>query len=148
MSGSDDLEFVKALLERNRYLVLSTTNGSDPWVAPLEYMMDDDLNFYFFSTEDARHVRDVETNEEVAVAVYDHEQPDYSADATFTLNGVQMEAVCRRVPEEDYSETILGAIEALSIPMPPYAVFKIEPRRFFIPRIEEGVNVRSEVSAR
>lgn len=147
MSGSDDLEFVQALLERNRYLVLSTTDGSDPWIAPLEYMMDDDLNFYFFSTEDARHVRDLAENEGVAVAVFDHEQPDYSADATFTLNGVQMEAVCRKVDEEDYTETILGAIEALSIPMPPYAVFKIEPRRFFIPRIEDGVNVRSEVSA-
>lgn len=146
MGGSDDREFVKAVLERNRYLVMSTTDGSDPWIAPLEYMMDDDLNFYFLSTDDARHIRDLAKNEKVAVAVYDQEQPDYSADATFTLNGVQMEAVCRRVPEEDYTEAIQGAIDALSPPMPPYAVFKIEPRRFFIPRIEDGVNVRSEAS--
>lgn len=146
MPESDEGDFVRALLERNRYLVLSTTDGSDPWIAPLEYMMDDDLNFYFFSTDDSRHVRDLEKNEKVSVAVFDHEQPDYSADATFTLNGVQMEAVCRRVRAEDYTEAIQGAIDALDPPMPPYAVFKIEPRRFFIPRIEDGVNIRTEAS--
>jgi hypothetical protein len=40
--------------------------------------------------------------------------------------------------------TIRGAIDAIAPPMPPYAVFKIEPRRFFIPRVEDGVSVRSE----
>jgi hypothetical protein len=40
----------------------------------------------------------------------------------------------------------VSAIEALAPPMPPYSVFKIEPHRFFIPRIEKGVNIRVEVT--
>ena len=146
MMSDQDQHFVESLLERNRYLVLATTDGTVPWIAPLEYMSDDDLNLYFFSPEDARHVRDLEKNERVAVAVYDRDQPEYASDLSAALNGIQMEAIAHRVRAEDYSEAILAAIEALSPPMPPYAVFRIEPRRFYVPRIEDGVNVRKEVS--
>lgn len=145
MTNGSERDFVEALLKRNRYLVLSTTSGKNPWIAPLEYMIDDDLNFYFFSTEDSRHARDIEENDRVAVAVFDRDQPDYSPDLSASLNGVQIEATARKVPPENYSEAIVGAIEALTPPMPPYAVFEIRPHRFYIPKIKEGVNVRTEV---
>jgi len=145
MQDGPERSFVEAVLSRNRYLVLSTTDGSTPWVAPLEYLTGDDLTLFFFSTDDARHVRDIEKNELVSVAVFDQEQPDYSAGLSARLNGVQIEAVASRVPPEQYSEDIEAAIEALNPPMPPYAVFKIEPRRFYIPEIENGINVRVEV---
>jgi len=145
MTNGGDRAFVEALVKRNRYLVLSTASGGSPWVAPLEYMVDDDLNFYFFSTDDSRHVRDIEANGVAAVAIFDQEQPEYSTDLSAALNGVQMEARVRRVPPEDYSDAILAAIEALTPPMPPYSVFKIEPERIYIPGIENGVNVRTEV---
>lgn len=138
-------ELVESIIGRNRYLVLATSDGADPWVAPLEYMSDDDLNLYFFSPEDTRHGRDLEKNSKVAVAIFEQEQPEYSADASFTLNGIQAEATVRKVPPEDYSEAITAAIDALDPPMPPYAVYRITPERFFIPRIEDGVNLREQV---
>lgn len=146
MPAENDREFVSALLERNRYLVLSTTNGVDPWIAPLEYMLDGDLNFYFFSTEDSRHVRDIEMNPSVAVAVFDGEQPAYGADVSTFLNGVQLRGTVRKVMPADYSDAIIAAIDALQPPMPPYSVFRIEPERFYVPRLDNGVNVRTEVS--
>ena len=145
MQVGPERTFVEDLLSRNRYLVLSTTDGSTPWIAPLEYMMGDDLALFFLSTDDARHVRDIEENDVVSVAVFDQDQPQYSVGLSARLNGVQIEAVASRVPPEQYSEQIEGAIQALRPPMPPYAVFKIEPRRFYIPRLENGVNVRVEV---
>lgn len=145
MKGSSERDFVEEILRRNRYLVLSTTDGKTPWVAPIEYMLDDDLNFYFFSTDDSRHIRDIEENEVVAVAVFDREQPEYQPGVSLSLNGVQMEAVATRIDPDDYSDAIAAAIEALEPPMPPYSVFKIEPQRFYLPRIEDGVNVRVEV---
>ena len=145
MQDGREREFVKDLIERNRYLVLSTTDGQTPWVAPLEYMVDDELNFYFLSTGDSRHARDLENHERVAVALFDREQPDYSPDLSTRLNGVQIEGEAHRVDPADYTEAIQGAIEALQPPMPPYAVFKITPRRFYIPKIEDGVNVRHAV---
>lgn len=146
MEARHGRDFVESLLRRNRYLVLATMDESGPWAVPLEYMVDDDLNLYFFSTEEARHVRDLETRDRVAVAVFDSDQPDYAPDLTADLNGVQMVARVRRVPEDEYTEAIVAAIDALKPPMPPYAVFRIEPERCFVPRIEDGVNVRREVS--
>ncbi|MDX1646915.1 MAG: pyridoxamine 5'-phosphate oxidase family protein [Longimicrobiales bacterium] len=144
MSDETERAFVREILERNRYLVLSTTDGRTPWIAPLEYMVDEDLNFYFFSTGDSRHVRDLEKNETVAVTVFDREQPEYTPDLSARLNGVQMEAVAHRVDPDDYSEAIVAAIDALDPPMPPYEVFKVTPRRFYVPKIENGVNIRME----
>ena len=145
MQEGPDRSFVEDILSRNRYLVLSTTDGSTPWIAPLEYMRGEDLTLFFLSTDDSRHVRDIEENEVVSVAVFDRDQPEYSRGLTAQLNGVQIEAVASRVPPEQYSEAIEAAIDALKPPMPPYAVFKIEPRRFYIPKIEDGVNIRVEV---
>ena len=145
MSSGNERDFVEALIRRNRYLVLSSTNGKDPWAAPLEYMADDKLNLYFFSTVDSRHACDIEMNEKVAVAIFDSDQPEYSADLSASLNGVQIEATARKVPENEYIEEIIAAIEALKPPMPPYAVYQLRPRTFYLPKITKGVNVRTEV---
>ncbi len=145
MSERADAAWVKALIERNRYIVLATTDGNDPWVAPIEYMVGEDLNFYFFSPSGVRHVRHIEANGSVAGVVFDTEQPDYTASVTADLNGVQMECTVVRLEESQYNDAVLGAIKALELPMPPYEVFKITPHRFYVPRIENGVNVRQEV---
>jgi hypothetical protein len=42
-----------------------------------------------------------------------------------------MECTAARVAPEDYND----AIEALNLAMPPCAVFKVVPDRFFVPRI-------------
>ena len=145
MMQGNEREFVETLLKGNRYLVLSTTDGARPWIAPLEYMIDEDLNLYFFSMEDSRHVADIEKNGSVAVTVFDRDQPDYSSDLSAPLHGVQIEATARRVPAGEYNEAIVAAIEALRPPMPPYAVFVIQPKHVYVPMIENGINVRSEV---
>ena len=54
--------WVRALIQRNSVIVLATTEGDQPWIAPLEYMADEDLNLYFFSTTKARHVQHLEAN--------------------------------------------------------------------------------------
>jgi uncharacterized protein YhbP (UPF0306 family) len=137
--------WVKALIKRNRVLVLATTDGDKPWVAPLEYMADEDLNLYFFSTTEARHVRHLEGNSAVAATVFDHKQPIVNATTTADLSGVQMECTATRVPPEQRTDAVSAAIDAFDISIPPYAVFKVVPHRFFVPRIENGVNVRHEV---
>ena len=95
MDNTVDRSWIENLLRRNRYLVLATTDGARPWVAPLEYILDADLNFYFFSPTDVLHVQHLEQVSDVAVAVFDHEQPEYSPGMSVTLNGVQ---VSRNLP--------------------------------------------------
>ncbi len=140
-----DSAWVRALIKRNHIVVLATTEGQEPWVAPLEYTADEDLNLYFFSTTEARHVRHLEANSAVAAVVFDSVQPRVTATTTTDLNGVQMECTAIRVPPEQHTDAVKTAIETLGISIPPYAVFKIVPHRFYIPRVENGLNIRYEV---
>ena len=143
--GRADGAWVRALIKRNRIVVLATTDGDKPWVAPLEYMADEDLNLFFFSTTESRHVRHLEANSAVAATVFDRVQPKVTSTTTADLSGVQMECTAIRVPPELHTDAVSAAIDALDISIPPYAVFKVIPHRFYVPRIENGLNIRYEV---
>jgi nitroimidazol reductase NimA-like FMN-containing flavoprotein (pyridoxamine 5'-phosphate oxidase superfamily) len=143
--ATDYRELVEGVIEDNRYLALSTTDGESPWVAPVEYIRSDDGTFYFFSPTDSRHARHVEANQTVAVAIWSPDQPEYSADLDATLNGVQIRGEARRLSADDHPDVVADAVEALDPPMPPYAAFEIEPQRAYAPVVAEGVNERVEV---
>jgi uncharacterized protein YhbP (UPF0306 family) len=148
MAENDYREMVEEVIEENRYLALSTTDGTEPWVATIEYIRDETGAFYFFSTTDSRHAQHIEQNETVAVAIWDTDQPEYSPDTSTNLNGVQIRGEAQRLSEDEYPDAVSGAIEALDPPMPPYAAFKIEPRTVYAPIIDDGVNKRVEVDMR
>lgn len=137
--------WVGALLERNRVVVLATTDGARPWVAPLEYMTDDDLNLYFFSPTETRHVKQLEANATVAATVMDHTQPIVTSTANVFLNGVQMECTATRIPPEEMTEALTTAAKGSDISIPPYAAFRIAPHRVYVPSFRDGVHLRIEV---
>lgn len=145
MQAMADQEFVREVITGNRYLSLATTEGEEPWVAPVEYLYDEQLNFYFFSTGDARHSQHIQQNPTVAFAIFGSTQPEYSGNLTAPLRGVQIRASARQLSGEAYPEMITEAIDALELPMPPYKVFQLVPTAFYLPKIEEGVNIRVRV---
>jgi nitroimidazol reductase NimA-like FMN-containing flavoprotein (pyridoxamine 5'-phosphate oxidase superfamily) len=140
-----DGAWVRELIVRTQYLVLATCDEGGPWVAPVEPLVDEDLNFYFFSTAEARHSRHIEAGGQVAAVMFDSEQPEYTPTLTANLKAVQMECSARKLEPSEYNEAVQGAIEFLQPPMPPYEVYKITPTRFYVPAIENGVNTRYEV---
>lgn len=145
MPENDYHELVTRVIDENRYLTISTVNGGEPWIAPVEYIHDDTGSFYFFSTEGSRHARDIEQNEGIAVAIFSAEQPEYTPQASTVLNGVQFWANARKLSVDEYPDAVVSAIEALDPPMPPYEAFKIVPRRVYVPILEDGVNKRVEI---
>lgn len=145
MSSRRDQELILEVIEANRYLTLATSDGSKPWAATLEYLVDEELNFYFFSTRDSLHARHIEQNADVAFSVFDREQPEYSSTGSTAIKGVQVDATAACLREDEYPEMVVEAIAALSLPMPPYAVFRLAPSGFYVPRIENGVNIRVAV---
>lgn len=144
MGDTNYQAMVEQVIENNRYLALSTTDGTAPWVSTIEYIHADGA-FYFFSTTDSRHAQHIEGNETVAVAIWDTEQPEYDPDVSTHLKGVQMRAEAHRLDEDEYPEAVVAAIEALEPPMPPYAAFEVDPKRIYAPVIDDGVNKRVEV---
>ena len=140
-----DQEFLKSLVGRNRYLSLATVDGSNPWIAPLEYISDDDLNLYFFSPESAAHSRHIEDYGTVAVTIFDAVQPEYEPAQVMRIAGAQIIAEAERL-EAPYPDLVASQIEAWQLPMPPYAAYRITPKQWFIPVLKDGVNDRLEVT--
>lgn len=141
-------EMAEEVIGENRYLALSTTDGTEPWVATVEYIRDETGSFYFFSTTDSRHAQQIEQNPTVAVAIWSADQPEYSPDTSTHLNGVQIRGEAHRFSENEYPDAVIAAIDALEPPMPPYAAFEIEPDKGYAPIIEDGVNKRVQVDMR
>jgi len=87
----------------------------------------------------------LEATSTVAAVVFDRVQPTVTATTTAGLNGVQMECTASRVSQEGYTDAVAAAIDALDISIPPYAVFKVVPHRFYVPSVENGLIIRHEV---
>ena len=140
-----DREFVRELVKRNRYLSLATTDGTDPWIAPLEYISDDGLNLYYFSPENAAHSNHLRDHQTVAVTIFDAVQPEYVPGQVTRIAGVQVVATAQKL-EAPFPDLVANQIEAWKLPMPPYAAYIIRPTKWFIPILKDGVNDRLELS--
>lgn len=145
MPSVTDREHILDVIEHSRYMNLATSDEGQPWVATIEHLRDTSGVFYFFSTQESRHARHIAANGDVAIALYSGEQPEYSSAASARLRGVQIEATARKLEEDEYPDFIHEAIEALQVPMPPYAVFRVDPKCYYLPKLENGVNVRVQV---
>jgi uncharacterized protein YhbP (UPF0306 family) len=68
-------EDVTRLLFRSSFMTLATADASGlPWAAPVEFVCDEDLRFYWMSMVDARHSRNVVMNPWAAFTIFDSRQ--------------------------------------------------------------------------
>jgi general stress protein 26 len=76
MNNTDLQARVRQALERTDVMALSTIDeDGGPWTSPVQYQWDSQLNLYFASMPDARHVRNIERDARVAVAIYNMPGP-------------------------------------------------------------------------
>ncbi len=67
---------VREALEHTDVMALSTIDkDGGPWTSPVQYQWDSQLNLYFASMPDARHVRNIQRDARVAVAIYNMPGP-------------------------------------------------------------------------
>lgn len=136
-------EFVMDVIEENRYLNLATTDGTEPWVAPVEYVISDTLNFYFISKTSSRHVGHIEQNPDVGAAIYDSTQPSR------TGRGIQIEGIVEQYSEDRNPFVIFDdrpdVPERLSEIHPDYSAYTIRPTKFYVPVNDERVEVDMDV---
>lgn len=94
--GASDLAIrVRQIVQSNRYLTMGTTDGSEPWVAPLAYALTKDYNFLYYSAVDSRHSLHIAVNPVVACAIFDSTAPSDDAD------GVQFKGRVFEVLDEE-----------------------------------------------
>ncbi|NOY15254.1 MAG: pyridoxamine 5'-phosphate oxidase family protein [bacterium] len=84
----------KALLDYlgSQRLMSVATYGKNPWIATVYYVVDDGLNFYFFSDPKTQHGQDIAQNDKVVCSIADSSQK-----VTDKKVGVQLWGRCRVV---------------------------------------------------
>lgn len=84
------------VITANLYLALGTADASGtPWVSPVYYTPEAYSTFYWVSSPDTRHSRNIAMRPEVSIAIYDSHAQIGRAEAVY------MTAVAAQVPDEE-----------------------------------------------
>jgi uncharacterized protein YhbP (UPF0306 family) len=91
----------RAIIDSNRYLTLGTADEHGlPWVSPVWYAPDEYRRFFWVSSPEARHSRNVAARPQVSIVIFDSQAP------VGTGQGVYMSAVAEEVTGDDVDRGI------------------------------------------
>lgn len=86
----------RSVIDANKYMVLGTADADGtPWTTPVYFTPQDYAAFYWVSSPEARHSRNIETRSTVSIVVFDSQVPIGGAQAVY------LSAVAVRVPEAE-----------------------------------------------
>src|SRR3569833_3403272 len=69
---SDLAGIAREVIRANLYMALGTADADGtPWVSPVYYVADGFTTFYWVSSPDARHSRNIAVRRSVSIAIYD-----------------------------------------------------------------------------
>lgn len=97
----NQIEKAAEIIKKNMYLTLATAEGNMPWAAPLFYIYDENLNFYFHSRKSSRHAEEIRKSPDCAVAIFD------STKCSSECDGLQIQAICHEINDVRDVERII-----------------------------------------
>lgn len=86
------LERAVKLIRGQRYMVLSTSSGSRPWAATINYVVKSGGQLLYYSSPVARHSQDIGRAGEVAAAIF-------SASSDDDVDGLQLTGRCQMLAD-------------------------------------------------
>ena len=91
----DLADIARGVITSNNYLALGTADAAGtPWVSPVYYTPDGYADFYWVSSPETRHSRNIAVRPDVSIAIYDSQAPIGAAEAVY------MTATAAAVPPE------------------------------------------------
>ena len=101
MSATGNAQTVRDMIEANCYLVLATADAAGrPWSSPVYFAHIGFIEFYWVSSPEATHSRNIAVRHEVGIAVFD------SQVAIGTGQGVYMSATATLLEGDDAARRI------------------------------------------
>ena len=96
MSDTEDPRaLAEAIIRTNQYLILATADDTGrPWSSPVWFATADSREFFWVSSPDARHSRNLAVRPELAFSIFDSQQ------LPGTGRGVYVSALAAQVPED------------------------------------------------
>ena len=107
--GNDARDIATAVIDSNRYMVLGTVDeNGHPWTTPVYFAPEAYREFYWLSSPETNHSRNVAARSDVSLVVFDSQVPIGSAQAVY------MSARAEEVTGEDLERGI-GVFSARSL---------------------------------
>jgi len=101
----DPHQIARAIIESSLYMVVGTADeAGHPWVSPVWYAHDGGSTFFWVSSPDARHSRNLAARPDISIVIFNSGAPIYTGQAVY------MTAVADQPTDRDAD----AAIEMLS----------------------------------
>jgi uncharacterized protein YhbP (UPF0306 family) len=101
VNDRDPAAIAKAIIDANSYLVLGTADEAGrPWASPVWYAHEQYTEFFWVSSPEARHSRNLSTRPEVGIVIFDSRQP------AGTGQGAYLSAVAAKLAGTDVDRGI------------------------------------------
>lgn len=150
----DNIEIAKKIISEIMFITIATSSKDGvPWNSPVYSSYDENYNFYWSSSPEAKHSVNIKENNQVAIVIYD------STDPEGTGRGVYIKAIAHEVMDEKEIEKALGLLYGRKNKNPkpimdfigdsPRRVYQAVPQKFWINETQKvndfPVDVRAEV---
>jgi hypothetical protein len=84
VTQQNDSAQAKAIIDANRYMTLGTADGGGvPWVTPVWFATTDYRDFFWISSPEARHSRNIGERRRVAIVIFDSQVAVGDAQAVY-----------------------------------------------------------------
>ena len=118
-------DIARGVISSNNYLALGTADAAGtPWVSPVYYTPDGYADFYWVSSPETRHSRNIAVRPDVSIAIYDSQAPIGAAEAVY------MTATAAAVPPEKL-DRLAGVFNARLPEQKRIAVEELRPPALF-----------------
>jgi uncharacterized protein YhbP (UPF0306 family) len=129
---------IKQYVKEARVMQLATSANDKPWACTVHYYSDEDLNFYWISTLEREHSKNIAQNPNVSAAILIHEdKPDEQYVIGISLEGT-VELIGDHVDEQLGQSYIqkLGRpptlLEDIATGKNPHKFYRLKPSRFVL----------------
>lgn len=103
MNGVDLEDMVRQIVDDNVYMVLGTADDAGrPWVSPVFYAAAACRDFYWISSPDVSHSRNLARRPQVSIVIFDSRAPV----GTGGSHAVYMAAIAAEVREDDLDRSV------------------------------------------
>jgi hypothetical protein len=80
----DSAAVARSIIAANLYMTLGTADGDGhPWVSPVFYASNGDREFYWVSSTEATHSRNLASRPRLSIVIFDSRVPAYSGQAVY-----------------------------------------------------------------
>ncbi len=124
------MEKAKRLINETRVMTLSVCRNDIPWSSPV-YFVFHDSNFYFFSNENSRHIRDGEDQRPVSASIFQ------DSDRMELIFGFQMSGKIQAISKMDvHLQIVQKYVSKFNFLKQIFGPQIIENSRFFLEKFK------------